>query len=67
MLKSTEIKRRIGTNWVKVYGLSFFSASKIISNKKDELIAILDQFNIQVSENVQNVIRLTLMLTFLWI
>ena len=42
----------------------FFSASKVISNKKDELIEILDQFNIQVSGNVMNEIKLTLMLTF---
>ena len=59
-----EMKRSIGTKWVKIYVSLFFSASKVISNKKDELIEILDQFNIQVSGNVMNEIKLTLMLTF---
>ena len=63
-LESMEMKRSIGTKWVKIYVSLFFSASKVISNKKDELIEILDQFNIQVSGNVMNEIKLTLMLTF---
>ena len=53
-LESVEMKRNIGTKGVKIYVSLFFSAGKVISNKKDELIEILDHFNIQVSRNVLN-------------
>ena len=48
------MKRKIDTKGVKIYVSLFFSAGKVISNKKDELTEILDQFNIQVSRNVLN-------------
>ena len=53
-LESIEMKRNIDTKGVKIYVSLFFSAGKVISNKKDELIEILDQFNMQVSRNVLN-------------